>query len=75
MRPPSIPKRRKTRKPPSKLALWLMALMSVLGFALMLVTQAGVLRALAVGMFGGFVGSWLASRKLREDARREGRLD
>lgn len=49
--------------------------MSVLGLALMIATAPGVLHSIAVGMFGGGIGSWFAGRKLREDARREGHLD
>lgn len=75
MRLPSVLKRRKARKPPSKLALWLTALMAVLGLALMIAMHSGVLHSLAVGMFGGGIGSWFVGRKQREDARRDGRLD
>lgn len=64
-----------THDPPSKVELWIFALLSAFGLALMLMTTHGLLHALAVGLFGGGLGAWLNGRKKREDAGRAGLLD
>lgn len=67
--------RKKQRKPPPKSRPLGFALLSALSLTVMLATSAGIIHDISVGLFGGSGGAWLAGRKAREDARRDGRLD
>jgi hypothetical protein len=64
---------RSRRQPPALWELQALALVSFAGFLIVLMTNAGLLHAVGVGLWGGFGGAALGGAWRRRRARREQR--